>query len=283
MSNKLKKRFFVGDEWLYYKLYCGNKISDTILTDIILPFTKKLTKKGYIDKWFFVRYNDPNYHIRLRIRLCNTKEIGFVINTFNRSIKNLLKSKSIWLVQIDCYDREIERYGIKTIELSEDIFWKDSIEILNFLSNNKSSEFKKTDFSKSIFGLKLIDFYLRSFELTNIEKVNFTKKIRDSFYEEFEITKENKKQIEIVYINNKEIINSELSFFIDPDLTTHLDLNLKEVLKETKGKISSDKFNYILSSYIHMSLNRLFYSNNRIHELVCYDVLWKFYKFKLYS
>lgn len=282
MTNKLKKRFYVGDEWLYYKLYCGNKISDTILTDIILPFTKKLVKKGYIDKWFFVRYNDPNYHIRLRIRLCNTKEIGFIINAFNRSIKNLLKSQSIWLVQIDCYDREIERYGIKTIELSEDIFYKDSIEIVNFLSRNKSNEFKKTDFSKSIFGLKLIDFYLRSFELTDVEKVNFTKKVRDSFYKEFEITKENKKQIEIVYINNKEIINSELSIFIDSDLTTHLNLNLKEILKETKGKISDDKFNYILSSYIHMSLNRLFYSNNRIHELVCYDVLWKFYKFKLY-
>lgn len=38
---------------------------------------------------------------------------------------------------------------------------------------------------------------------------------------------------------------------------------------------------YLLTSYIHMMLNRLFKSKNRIYELVLYDFLRRYYASKI--
>ena len=34
----------------------------------------------------------------------------------------------------------------------------------------------------------------------------------------------------------------------------------------------------LMSSYIHMLLNRLFRNNQRTHELVVYDFMWRWYR-----
>lgn len=282
MINKIKRRFFPGDEWLYYKIYCGYKISDTILIEIIKPFTEELIKENQIKKWFFIRYNDPNYHIRFRLELTDKKNIGQIINKFNNLLKDYIESKSVWSVQIDCYEREVERYGLSTMELAENIFFNDSVEIINYLYTSKNAD---TDISKTfkpIYSLKLIDFYLSHFGLTDSQKMKFMEQLRDSFYKEFDINKDNKKQIEKIYITHKESIYKELLNLTDVITNSEIKQNINEILKITDQDLTSEnKITYLISSFIHMSLNRLYYSNNRIHELVCYDVLWRFYKFKI--
>lgn len=282
MINTIKNRFFPGDEWLYYKIYCGYKISDTILTEIIGPFTEELIKENHIKKWFFIRYTDPNYHIRFRLEIIDTKNIGHIIYKFNSLLNKYIESKCVWSLQIDCYDREIERYSLKTIELAEEVFSNDSVEVINFLTRSKSDDTDFTIISKPLFSLKLIDSYLNYFGLSDAQKLKFMQQLRDSFYKEFDINKDNKKQIEKVYLDNKESIYKEL---LDPKsvvTTTEIKRNIEEILKiNDQELVTENKLSYLISSFIHMSLNRLYYSNNRIHELVCYDVLWKFYKFKI--
>lgn len=282
MINKIKKRFFPGDEWLYYKIYCGYKISDTILLEIIKPFTEQLIKENYIKKWFFIRYNDPNYHIRFRLELTDTRNIGYIINKFSGLIQGYIESKSIWMLQIDCYDREAERYGLSTMELSEDIFFNDSLEIADYLSRHRNEETENNLISKSIFSLTLIDFYLSNFKLSDTQKLKIMEKSRDSFYKEFDINKDNKKQIERIYLTQKETIYKELLDSSNAISSIALKRNIEEILKVIdQNSISENKVLYLISSLIHMSLNRLYYSNNRIHELVCYDLMWKFYKSKI--
>lgn len=282
MDNKVKSRFFPGDEWLYYKIYCGQKISDTILTEIIKPFTEELINENYIKKWFFIRYNDSNYHIRFRLELTDKKNIGHIINKFSVLIQAYIESKSIWSLQIDCYDREIERYGFKTIELAEAIFSDDSIEVINFLLKSKNNDTNTAIVSKPIFSLKLIDFYLNTFGLSDLQKLKIMEKLRDSFYKEFNINKDNKKQIEQVYLSHKKSIYTELLDTNNAITNIEIKQNINNILRITKQDlITEDKFTYLISSFIHMSLNRLYYSDNRIHELVCYDVLWRFYKYKI--
>lgn len=282
MINTIKSRFFPGDEWLYYKIYCGYKISDAILTEIIKPFTKELIKENRIKKWFFIRYNDPNYHIRFRLELTDKKDAGHIIYKFNNLIQDYIESKSIWSLQIDCYDREIERYGFKTMELAEAVFFNDSVEVINYLSTSKNDDTNTSITSKPIFGLKLIDFYLSLFGLSDTQKLKFMEKLRDSFYKEFDINKDNKKQIEKVYINHKELIYKELLNPYNLITNTAIKNNIEKILKITNyDLIPENKLTYLISSFIHMSLNRLYYSNNRIHELVCYDILWRFYKYKV--
>ena len=40
----------------------------------------------------------------------------------------------------------------------------------------------------------------------------------------------------------------------------------------------SDDLDQLLSSYLHMFMNRLFVSNQRQHELLAYYYLWKYYR-----
>lgn len=282
MVEKIKSRFFPGDDWLYFKIYCGYKVSDTLLTEIIKPFTEDLIRENHIKKWFFIRYNDPNYHIRFRVELTDKKNIGHVIHEFNNLLKDYIESKSVWSLQIDCYDREIERYGLNTMELAEEVFFNDSVEIINFLPTSKNEDTDIVSESKPIFSLKLIDFYLSHFGLTDSQKLSFMERLRDSFYKEFDINKDNKKQIEKVYNHHKESIYKQL---LDTDNAIKNDAiknNIDEILKVIRQDLTPEnKLTYLISSFVHMSLNRLYYSNNRIHELVCYDVLWKFYKSKI--
>ncbi|MFB9077765.1 thiopeptide-type bacteriocin biosynthesis protein [Flavobacterium procerum] len=282
MNKEIKKRFFPGDEWLYYKIYCGYKISDTLLIEIIKPFTEELIKENYIKKWFFIRYNDPNYHIRFRLEVTDKQNIGHIINKFSNLAQAYIESRSVWMLQIDCYDREVDRYGLSTMELSEDIFFNDSLEITNYLSKHRNGETEDNLISKSIFSLTLIDFYLSNFKLSDTQKLKLMERFRDSFYKEFDINKYNKKQIERIYLTQKETIYKEL---LDPSnaiSSIALKRNIEEILKVVdQNSITENKVFYLISSLIHMSLNRLYYSNNRIHELVCYDVMWKFYKSKI--
>jgi thiopeptide-type bacteriocin biosynthesis protein len=49
-----------------------------------------------------------------------------VIDTIYPVLNSLLEQNSVWKIQTDTYQREIERYGEKTIEDSETLFWHDS-------------------------------------------------------------------------------------------------------------------------------------------------------------
>ena len=68
-THKAQRTFIIGDNWLYYKIYTGAKTSELILTESIRPVVEELLKNNIIQKWFFIRYSDPHYHIRIRIYL----------------------------------------------------------------------------------------------------------------------------------------------------------------------------------------------------------------------
>ncbi|HEX8348326.1 MAG TPA: lantibiotic dehydratase, partial [Hymenobacter sp.] len=77
----LQRTFFPGSEWLYMKIYCGAHLSDRILLEGLLEPLETLRAGGVIDKFFFIRYADPHYHIRLRLHLSEaTTGFGAALN-----------------------------------------------------------------------------------------------------------------------------------------------------------------------------------------------------------
>ena len=76
-SRNMENRTFIpGSEWIYFKIYTGTKTADAILKNELYGFVSEMLKNKVIDKWFFIRYNDPDFHIRLRIHL---KEKRFLL------------------------------------------------------------------------------------------------------------------------------------------------------------------------------------------------------------
>lgn len=274
MQNNIQRFFLPGDQWLYYNIFCGYNSADHILIEHLSSLSQSLLSQNLIDQWFFIRYNDPSYHIRYRIRIKDQTHLGSIINTLNKLLENLVSDEYIWKLQIDTYTREIERYGWSSMELAEEIFFHDSnmiINILNSLDENQEN-------IRSLFALKLVDFYLTIFNFSIAEKLNFTEKLRNHFYSEFNIEKNTKKQFDKLYAENKNRIddflnkkNKKINKKLIADCASKI-LDLKE------KKLLNVDFYSLISSFIHMSLNRLFVGDNRMHELVTYDFIWRHYK-----
>src|SRR5262249_16643575 len=57
-----------GSRWLYVKLYGGAAAADEVLRDAIAPLVARAGFAAAVDRWFFIRYGDPDTHLRVRFR-----------------------------------------------------------------------------------------------------------------------------------------------------------------------------------------------------------------------
>ena len=62
----VRRTFAPGSEWTYLKLYTGSASADALLRDEIGPLAGELIGSGAADTWFFIRYADPQFHLRVR-------------------------------------------------------------------------------------------------------------------------------------------------------------------------------------------------------------------------
>ncbi|AUC16912.1 hypothetical protein BTO06_17940 [Tenacibaculum sp. SZ-18] len=275
-----QRKFLFGDKWLYYKVYCGKKTAETILTKLIQPLVKTLFERHLIEKWFFIRYADPQSHLRIRFLLSNNNYVGEVNSLFNKYLKEYFENGFIWNIQTSVYNRELERYGYSTISNAEDFFFLDSQICLQALSIVQNDE------TQFLFSLKYIDTILTSFQFNLKRKLQFAKEHLESFKHEFNADKQLNKQLNIKYQKLRPTI---LSFFSlnNDSFKGYYDLididSLHNIADSVLKKLPTENISLddLLSSYIHMTVNRLFRDKQRLHELVCYSCLQKYYQLKI--
>jgi len=290
MKKNTQRNFILGDQWLYYKIYTGPKTADKILTEIIAPIANELISKKVIDKWFFIRYSDPKHHLRVRFNYTKPEHVGTIINTLFPNLKQFVDQDLIWKLQIDTYQREIERYGHNTIELSETLFYHDSVMISEFIDLIEGDEGEEL---RWLFSLRAMDSFLDSFGYSLEEKRDFMIIISTSFRNEFDSSKFLGKQLNDKYRDEKDKILEFLKFdeSQNPDYTPILDVlraresnskdSIAKILEHQKNDSLAMDLNNLMSSYMHMHMNRLFKSKNRMHEMVCYDFLCRVYKMQV--
>ena len=126
--------FFPGSKWIYLKIYTGVNSADKILADLFYPFICKLLKTNIIEKFFFIRYTDPEFHLRLRLKLFDIEQYSLFYKLFNENILENNIGGLIWKLQIDTYIQEIERYGVETIDFVENVFFEDSLNVINIIN-----------------------------------------------------------------------------------------------------------------------------------------------------
>ena len=66
------------------------KTADTILKNELYGFIQEMIKNKSIDKWFFIRYSDPDFHVRLRIHLNDKKDFDRIFSHFFEVCKPLV-------------------------------------------------------------------------------------------------------------------------------------------------------------------------------------------------
>lgn len=278
----LHKRTFVpGSDWFYIKIYCGSVTTDKLICEALEMLTLDLTLKGTIDYWFFIRYSDPHPHIRLRFH--GKADFWHSVLTLLKPIMDpFINDRSIYKIQIDTYQRELERYSFVPIELTEKIFFSDSVAVIKLI---KKISIHKDEKIRWLIAMKGIEMYLNDFEFSLKEKQSFLTLLKENFMREFKTGKNQKKSLDTSYRKELPYIND---FFNDKnenyiefiEILWERSSKIKELLRAYKVKKDINgqfpEFKDLLSSYIHMFLNRLFRSNQRKMEFVIYYYLSKF-------
>nr|WP_299345956.1 lantibiotic dehydratase [Allomuricauda sp.] len=282
-----KRSFIIGSEWLYYKIYTGPKTSDTILSTVMLPLVQHFKAQKWIDKWFFIRYADPKHHLRVRFLIRDKNATGEIVEKLFEGLRPLFDEDIIWKVQIDTYHRELERYGENTMELSESLFYYDSEATTKFLDLIEGDEGEQL---RWLFGLRATDNLLTAFEYSLEDKMQLMEGLKIGFGREFNMSRPLKKQLDDKFRKEREGIESFMAFTLEdePEYGPIL-----EILEEANSRIGPIAYTILemvkegalqrtidslMGSYIHMLMNRLFKSKNRLNEMVCYDFLFRYYK-----
>jgi lantibiotic biosynthesis protein len=284
--------FSIGEEWLYYKFYCGERAGEELLKKGITPIVEELKEKGIIDKWFFIRYYDAQgHHIRFRVLLKNSNLFTDCIRIIRQYIEPLEQTRIIWKTQTDNYLRELQRYGYEAIEETETLFFNDSDCTLKFADMIEGDTGEKI---RWMFCLLSIDHFLNDFDVKLEGKIKLFNVAKTSFGKEFNRSGKLNKQINEMFVKHE----SEIEFFLDPNLMDEIYEPLLEILRERSEKnIDAVKaikqtasenrlptyLDNIMLSYVHMVCNRIFLTKHRIHEMVVYDFLYKYYSKKLHT
>ncbi|WHF51936.1 thiopeptide-type bacteriocin biosynthesis protein [Chryseobacterium gotjawalense] len=265
------RKFLPGSEWLYFKIYAGVKTSDIILQEAIIPLVNFLLKEEQlIIKWFFIRYNDPKPHLRIRFQLVDNSNYESILEKVNHQLKDFIDSGEITNIMIDSYKRELERYGENTIEFAEVLFCKSSELVINFLEYN--------DEEKIIVSMFYIDKILSKLKLSDAEKCAWISKFNNSYKKEFNADKNLNTQLDIKFRKFKPDYIDFVKSDENAEIRNLIILNIEKSGVSIENIVSIPFLSDFFQSIFHMHINRTFISNQRLFEMIIYDYINRYYK-----
>lgn len=283
--------FSTGDEWLYYKFYCGERVGEKLLNKAIKPIVEDLEAQDLIDKWFFIRYHDKyGHHLRFRVHLKNKEQFSKCVLTIKQHIQPFEDNLLIWKTQTDTYLRELQRYGFEAIDATEELFYNDSECTVKFADMIEGDAGERV---RWLFALLSMDHLLNDLGFSLKEKMELLNLAKTNFGKEFNKVGALNKQVNELYSENMQSIEAFLNYDTKSDIYEPLWTIIKErsiknqIPVKALQELDSDKrlargLAEATLSYLHMVCNRIFLAKQRIHEMVVYDMLFKYYSKKLH-
>jgi thiopeptide-type bacteriocin biosynthesis protein len=283
----VQRSFSLGSEWAYYKLYCGLKTADKILAEAIKPLTDELLRLELIDQYFFIRFFDPEFHIRLRFHLPDVNKIGEVVQLINIYFESFIKDGFIWKEQVEIYTRELERYGSNTINIAESFFYHDSAALLEMLTLTEGDAREEI---RWVWAIRAIDELLNCFKFSLQQKFDLVTGLKDLFATEFKVDKPLTLQLNDRYREHKQAIEQIMNteYETKSELYPLIEILYKKseqcsALAEKMIHLNENKalevpMNEFIESLIHMMVNRIIKSESRLHEMVIYNFISRYYQ-----
>jgi len=269
---RIKRTFLPGSNWLYYKFYCGESYANVLLSEVIKPFIDEQKKGDIVLSWFFVRYGDPDFHVRLRLKLNDGNSQFSIMEELEPILTPLLEDSLIWDIQLGTYQRELERYGEPNIVICEELFYQESEFVMELLRLEQN-------LSEHLFlCMVVIMEYLNLFFNNDIQILAFLTSSYRAYKNEFNVTKEQARALSEKY----NVVKSKLEYIGTENFNIKCLHSIQNHITKSSPMILAFKNKTkIAADIIHMFANRLFYSDQRAMELVAYHHLEKYYRTKL--
>lgn len=272
-----ERKFIPGSDWFYFKVYCHPSRSDSILLEHVMPFIQSLGKDD--GDFFFVRFYDPQYHLRIRIRFKGTIP-GNMFPAFHTHFSKLLTMGIISRFTIDVYERELERYDPEAIHLAESFFCAGSQIITDLLMLQRQCN---RPLLREQFAIETLCFMIEHSTLPAEKHERSFRFLYESMRSEFEQHPVFEEQLKQKYRDLKK------AGLFPGDNTAPVTANkafgrsypaFKSAFSELMENIRhwhSAKQVRLIVDVIHMHLNRLFTESQRRQEIVMYFCLSNYY------
>ena len=280
------RTFFPGSEWLYVKLYGGAAAADGLLNGLVVPLVEEALRDGAAHGWFFLRYSDPEPHLRLRLRGDAQRLWTEVLPAIRMQAEPFVSDGLLRKIELGTYERELERYGgVHGIGPSEAIFQADSEAASAFVRHYPGGSGQ--DFRWRL-ALLSIDRLLGDFGIAIGDRAKLLGQIRDHFAVEMQASRPLRQSM-------RERLRSERGSLFDllgqggakpaefvPGLDA-LDRRSETIVPIASALRALDREGHLsvaelLPSYIHMSVNRIMRTSQREHEFVLCDFLSELYR-----
>jgi len=283
----IPRSFPPGSEWLYLKLFTGQATADQVLR-LAAPVLADCVTSALADQWHFLRYGDPDWHLRLRLHGAPDSLLGEVLPRLRRLAAPLLDTGQLWRIQVDTYEREVERYGgPRGIELAERIFHADSeasLAIVCLLPGAVGADLRWQ------VALRGIDLLFDDLGLTLAQKLAIARRARRGYEQEFggadgafqravgRRYREQRPRLESL-LGRADLVPDELAPSIE--ILRQRSAAVSRAGSELRaladaGQLRAD-LPELAVSFAHMHVNRLLRSAQRAQELVSYEMLDRHY------
>lgn len=265
-----QKTFLPNSDVLSFKIYCGTYASDELIRILLDEIGSELVNSGTIKYFYFIRYADPHYHLRVRFffKNYNIQDFNNVLTLVMQRNEKLKERKLLWKVEISTYERELKRYSPVSITLMEYIFYQDS---KCYIKVDSGDNFFEDEKYRLAHGMLNVCYWLSLVKFSEDEKLNFLKNLIETYAKEFK-DKIKLKQINDFYRDNKKVFNT----FVNEIEKGPFNFRNERIIKEMKNHSQeSTDLIPVLPDIIHMSQNRFFASNQRFNEFLVYCLVEK--------
>ena len=283
----VRRVFTPGDEWLYYKLYAAPSTTDRLLGDVVAPLAALHEAIALGEPWFFIRYGDPEHHVRVRFRGGRDARRAME-ERMSSLLRPFVEAGSIHRVSLDTYVREVERYGGgRGIEIAESWFRADSSAALRVAALLDGQEDEALRWKAVAMGW---DRLLADFGLDYAGRERVVTAARESFGREFRVgpavrrrlakrLRAVRRDLEGLMTGNTDhhalFAGFDRVFRQRSEETTDVVRRLRDL--EEAGDLGCP-LDELLRSFTHMHANRLFPASARAQELVIHDFLSRTYR-----
>jgi len=269
----IRRTFPPGSEWLYAKLYTGTATVDRVLCEEVAPLAQEAVASGAARRWFFIRYSDPGWHLRIRFQGDPRRLRETVQPMLESMAQRLIDTGAAWKLQFDTYEREVERYGgAETIELAEEIFYRDSEAVVALLPSCAGDTGADLRWRFMLAG---IDRLYTDFGLDLAARLHLAERSRQGFIRTFHYD-----ALRDHLATRFRAHRGSLVQLLDAPIPAldHRSAAIAPIARDLLTRRHHVPINALLPSFVHMFINRLARSAGPEHEMVLYDYLVQLYR-----
>ena len=285
-----RRRFTPGSEWLYVKIYAGPASVQRVLRAAIAPLVRELEAGALIQNWFFVRYADPEWHVRLRLEGRPHQLAGVVLPRVHAAVARLLDNGTCWKIVLDTYEREVERYGgLEAMALVEQIFTADSAAAVAIAEAHEGNRGHEAGWRVTTRG---IDGLLGQFGYDLDRKLIIMTRLRDGVEAELGLAAAGVRGIGDKFRRVRADLDALLGYTrgVTPDPRYEValaalaarDLAIAPPIARLHALAAAGTLvagmDNLVGSLVHMHVNRMLVSAHRLQELVIYDFMRRLYE-----